>query len=99
MSLQEKNISYLSQHKTPLEMLHEKRGNVYLIQENIWERLSLVSFLDDDVTYNISDKLLLENLHSGDVVAYSVNNHTSIPKSIVLEEKGKFEYYIFYRIK
>ena len=44
-------------------------------------------------------KLLLENLHSGDVVAYSVNNHTSIPKSIVLEEKGKFEYYIFYRIK
>ncbi len=99
MSLQEKNISYLSQYKTPLEMLHEKRGNVYLIQENIWERFSLVSFLDDDVTYNISDKLLLENLHSGDVVAYSVNNNTSIPKSIVLEEKGKFEYYIFYRIK
>ena len=99
MSLQEKNISYLSQYKTPLEMLHEKRGKVYLIQENIWERLSLVSFLDDDVTYNISDKLLLENLHSGDVVAYSVNNNTSIPKSIVLEEKGKFGYYIFYRIK
>ena len=87
MSLHEKNISYLSQYKTPLEMLHEKQGNVYLIQENIWERLSLVSFLDDDVTYNISDKLLLENLHSGDVVAYSVNNNTSIPKSI--RRKGK----------
>lgn len=101
MSVHDYNIEHLYRKTPELQMLADKNGQIHIVQQQRWQLKWFVSFLSDDIIYDIAREVNFEKYASGDIVVYSPLRYeiaTEFPPE-QFELCGSYVYYRFYRVK
>ena len=101
MSMRECNIEHLYRKSAVLELLDGRSGRIHIVQQQYLILKWLLSFMSDDVVYDIAREVNLETYASGDIVVYSPR-HYEIPTVFPQEQFercGYYDSYSFYRVK
>lgn len=96
MPLFERNIDYLFRKSDLLDMLANETGRIHLVQDQRWKISTLISYLEDDIVYDLSDSIEKCDLKPDDVIVYAGSQDGF---SQACQFDGEYKYHKFYKVK